>query len=104
MGKLLRMLSRPWMLHLLWLLSNNGPMRFGAMRRRVEGISARLLTLRLRTLEREGFVTRTVREGKVPEVTYTPTSRLADMHEFMSQLHGLSAKWQREDAKRLSMR
>lgn len=97
MGGLLEMLTRPWTLHILWLLSSNGPMRFGALRRSADGISARLLTLRLRTLEQEGFVRRTVREGKVPEVTYSPTSRLADMNEFMAQLHRLSAKWQAED-------
>ena len=98
MGGLLEMLTRPWTLHILWLLSVHGPMRFGALRRRAEGISARLLTLRLRTLEREGFLTRSVRAGNLPEVTYSPTSRLADMNEFMAQLHQLSGKWQREDA------
>ena len=100
MAGLLEMLTRPSTLHILWLLSVHGPMRFGALRRRAEGISARLLTLRLRTLEAEGFVKRTVLGGKMPEVTYSPTPRLADMHEFMEQLHQLSDKWQREDTAR----
>src|SRR5579875_1829219 len=94
MAALLEMLTRPWTLHILWLLSTNGPMRFGALRRSVEGISARVLTLRLRTLERKGLVRRTAVAGKVPEVTYHPTERLADMNEFMAQLGRLSAKWQ----------
>ena len=97
MGRLLEMLTRPWTLHILWLLSTNGSMRFGALRRAAGGISARLLTVRLRTLEAAGFVRRTAVGGKMPEVTYSPTSRLADMNEFMAQLHGLSEKWQRED-------
>ena len=96
MGSLLAMLTRPWTLHILWLLSSNGPMRFGALRRAAEGISGRVLTLRLRTLEAEGFVRRTAIGGKTPEVTYTPTSRLADMNGVMAQLHALSEKWQRE--------
>ena len=96
MSGLLEMLTRPWTLHILWLLSCNGPMRFGALRRSAEGISARLLTVRLRTLEAEGFVRRTAIGGKMPEVTYSPTSRLADMNEVMEKLHGLSVKWQRE--------
>ena len=99
MSGLLGMLTRPWMLHILWLLSANGAMRFGALRRGVEGISARLLTVRLRTLEEMGLVRRTVLDGKVPQVTYTPTSRLADMQEFMSQLQRISNKWQQEDAR-----
>lgn len=98
MGGLLEMLTRPWTLHILWLLSRNGPMRFGALRRSVQGISARLLTVRLRTLEQRGFLERSVRPTNPPEVTYIPTSRLADMDLFMHQLHNLSDKWQAEDA------
>jgi DNA-binding HxlR family transcriptional regulator len=101
MGGLLEMLTRPWTLHIVWLLSTNGPMRFGALRRSAEGISARLLTVRLRTLEERGFVKRTVRETNPPEVTYSPTVRLKEMEGFMQQLHGLSQKWQDEDVARL---
>src|ERR1700728_2121855 len=97
MGGLLEMLTRPWTLHIIWLLSHNGPMRFGALRRAAEGISARLLTVRLRTLEERGFVERSVRATNPPEVTYIPTPRLKDMEGFMRQLHTLSDKWQAED-------
>lgn len=37
----------------------NGPMRFNALRRTVNGISQKMLTTTLRNLERDGFVTRT---------------------------------------------
>ncbi len=97
MAAFLEMLTRPWTLHILWQLSANGPMRFGALRRSVEGISARLLTLRLRSLESEGFVRRTVVNGKNPEVTYSQTTRTADMNEVMEHLHRLSEKWQNAD-------
>ena len=52
-------LTRPWTLHILWSLSENGPIRFGALRKSVTRISARVLTERLRTLEAEDscFVT-----------------------------------------------
>lgn len=100
MSGLLHMLTRPWMLHILWLLSMQGPMRFGALRRGVEGISARLLTLRLRTLEEKGLVRRTVVAGSVPTVLYSPTSRVADLQGFMEHLHRVSAKWDGEDAGR----
>ena len=100
MSGLLETLARPWTLHILWLLSRNGPMRFGSLRRSVEGISARLLTVRLRTLEERGFVERSVRATTPPEVTYIPTERLRDMSNFMQQLHLLSDKWQAEDRSR----
>ena len=97
MSGLLETLTRPWTFHIVWQLSTKGPMRFGSLRRAISGISPRLLTVRLRALEAEGFVRRTVIGGKHPEVTYAPTSRIADMNEIMEKLHGLSVKWRQED-------
>ena len=97
MASLLEGLTRPWTLHILWLLSINGPMRFGALRRSAEGISARLLTVRLRSLEAEGLVHRSVVTGKVNEVTYSPTPRLSEMNEVMAMLNQLSERWKTQD-------
>ena len=52
---MLELLTRPWTLHILWSLSTNGPMRFGVLRKNVAGISSRVLTERLRTLEDKGL-------------------------------------------------
>jgi DNA-binding HxlR family transcriptional regulator len=46
------------------------PVRFNALRRAVEGISQRMLTVTLRSLERDGLVRRTVRPTTPPEVEY----------------------------------
>lgn len=97
MSGLLETLTRPWTFHIIWQLSTNGPMRFGALRRAIAGISPRLLTVRLRALEAGGFVRRTVMGGKMPEVTYAPTRRLADMQQVIENLHRLSIKWRNED-------
>ncbi|MBN9083551.1 MAG: transcriptional regulator [Rhizobiales bacterium 62-17] len=51
-----------------------GPMRFNELRRSIEGVSQRMLTLTLRGLERDGFVTRTVRPTVPPQVDYELTS------------------------------
>lgn len=48
-------------------------MRFNALRRIVEGISQRMLTVTLRSLERDGFVLRKVRPTSPPEVEYSLT-------------------------------
>lgn len=50
-----------------------GPLRFNEIRRRVEGISQRMLTLTLRALERDGMVTRTVYPTIPPRVDYALT-------------------------------
>lgn len=59
---------------LILLTLSNGDMRFNGLKRRVEGISQKMLSQTLRSLERDGLVTRTV-EASVPvTVTYSITS------------------------------
>jgi DNA-binding HxlR family transcriptional regulator len=55
----------------------SGPQRFSELKRSIEGISQRMLTLTLRGLERDGLVTRTVTPTIPPRVDYalTPTGR-----------------------------
>ncbi|MDB5534953.1 MAG: helix-turn-helix transcriptional regulator [Hyphomicrobiales bacterium] len=50
------------------------PMRFNELRRKIDGVSQRMLSLTLRGLERDGFVIRTVRPTVPPQVDYTLTA------------------------------
>jgi DNA-binding HxlR family transcriptional regulator len=95
-GGMLELLTRPWTLHILWYLSANGPMRFGVLRKQIAGISARVLTERLRTLEEAGFVFRHYEQTIPPAVTYGITERMKDLEKVFAQLEGLARKWQRE--------
>lgn len=54
-----------------------GPLRFGALMGAVAGISQRMLTVTLRSLERDGLVSRTVFPEIPPRVEYalTPLGR-----------------------------
>ena len=61
-----------WTVLIVMTLSN-GPMRFNEIRRAVDGISQRMLTLTLRGLERDGFATRTVFPTVPPRVDYALT-------------------------------
>jgi DNA-binding HxlR family transcriptional regulator len=54
-------------------LLGDGPRRFGDLRRSIEGISQRMLTLSLRALERDGLVKRTVFPTVPPSVEYSLT-------------------------------
>ena len=98
MGGLLETLTRPWTLHVLWVLSANGPTRFGALRRSVPGISSRVLTERLRALEEKGFIFRHYKPTIPPEVTYGLTKRMKDIQKVLAALNRLARKWQLEDA------
>lgn len=46
------------------------PRRFRALQRSIEGISQRMLTLTLRRLERDGLISRSVRDSRPPQVEY----------------------------------
>ena len=74
----------------------NGPMRFGVLRKNVAGISSRVLTERLRTLEDKGFVFRHYQTTIPPAVTYGITERMKDIEKVLAQLEGLARKWQGE--------
>lgn len=55
------------------LNAGDGAMRFGAIRRRVEGVSDRMLSQTLGQLERDGMVERTVHSSIPPHVDYALT-------------------------------
>jgi DNA-binding HxlR family transcriptional regulator len=55
------------------LCEGGGPKRFNEIRRSIDGISQRMLTLTLRSLERDGLVTRTVHPTIPPRVEYELT-------------------------------
>ena len=56
---LLDLVTSRWAVLLVGALEE-GPQRFGALRRRLEGVSQKVLTEKLRDLEAEGLLTRTV--------------------------------------------
>jgi DNA-binding HxlR family transcriptional regulator len=89
-------------MHILWTLSTQGPTRFGALRRQVEGISSRVLTERLRELEQQGIVFREYEATIPPAVTYGITNRMKDISKVLDDLTELARKWQQEDTEQHS--
>jgi DNA-binding HxlR family transcriptional regulator len=69
-----RMLGDKWTLLVLMLLAERAH-RFNELHRRVDGISQRMLTRTLRTLEDDGLVARTVFPTVPPGVEYDLTGR-----------------------------
>jgi DNA-binding HxlR family transcriptional regulator len=65
-----------WSLYIIGSL-RDGPRRFSELKRGIERISQRMLTLTLRSLERDGLVTRTLYPTIPPRVDYelTPLGR-----------------------------
>ncbi|RKE19863.1 HxlR family transcriptional regulator [Streptomyces sp. TLI_171] len=66
-----------WTTPVLWTLDHHGPQRFVELQRRIGDINPKMLTDRLRHLERHGLVTRTYHREIPPRVEYavTPLAR-----------------------------
>ncbi len=74
--QLLDRLSDKWVT-LVMVALEDGPMRYSQLARRIAGVSQKMLTQTLRTLERDGLLTRTVTASVPVTVTYelTPLGR-----------------------------
>jgi DNA-binding HxlR family transcriptional regulator len=62
-----------WSLYVVSLLGS-GTMRFSELRKAIDGITPRMLTVTLRSLERDGLVDRTVYPVVPPRVEYNLTA------------------------------
>jgi DNA-binding HxlR family transcriptional regulator len=85
-----------WSVFIVSLLGD-GPKRFSELRRTIEGISQRMLTLTLRGLERDGLVTRTVYPTIPPRVEYQLTELGRTLRKPIQSL----AKWAQENRERI---
>ena len=75
------------------LCEGRSPMRFNEIRRSIDGISQRMLTLTLRALERDGLVTRTVHPTIPPRVDY----ELTDLGRSLRRPLVAVAEWARDN-------
>ena len=98
MDFILRMLMGPWTTYILYNLKSHGPQRFGELKRRVAGISAKMLTERLRTLEGAGLLRRDYEATIPPKVTYSLTRRGHELDGVLGSLAEVGARWEAEDA------
>ena len=74
-----------WSVLVIMLLAD-GPVRFNELKRKIGGISQRMLTLTLRGLERDGLVTRTVTPSIPPRVDYELTELGRSLREPVKAL------------------
>jgi len=94
---LLPLLTGTWTLHILWVLRNHAPIRFGALKRSIPGISAKVLTERLRLLESAELIYRDYQPTIPPQVTYGLTERAQDLIGVLDQLEVIAQRWYAEE-------
>jgi len=93
MDSVLRLLMGPWTTYILWVLRSNGPTRFGDLKRRVAGISAKVLTARLRMLEQSEIIERHYAPTIPPQVTYALAKRGHELSEVLDRLNAQARSW-----------
>ena len=79
--QLLDRISDKWVVLILCALGD-GPMRYSELARRLAGVSQKMLTQTLRSLERDGLLTRTV----TPTVPVTVSYELTDLGRSLHHL------------------
>jgi DNA-binding HxlR family transcriptional regulator len=75
-----------WSMYVIHVLADAGPLRFSELRRRVDGVSQRMLTVTLRGLERDGLVKRTMYPEVPPRVEYVLTPLGATLRKLVREL------------------
>jgi DNA-binding HxlR family transcriptional regulator len=84
-------LADKWVTLVLCALGDNGsPMRYSEIARRIAGVSQKMLTQTLRTLERDGLITRTVTPTVPVTVDYALTGLGSSLLEIVRQLKNWS--------------
>ena len=69
----LEIISGKWNALILWTLGTQGTKRFGELKRELSGVTQKMLTQQLRTLEKYGIVERTIYHEVPPIVEYSLT-------------------------------
>ncbi|MGW8396834.1 winged helix-turn-helix transcriptional regulator [Streptomyces lydicus] len=78
-----------WTTPILWALNEYGRQRFVELERRIGTITAKVLTQRLRQLERDGLVLRTYHAEVPPRVEY----EISELGRSLAPLFAALAEW-----------
>lgn len=86
-------ISHKWSLLVLLLLDEVETLRFNEIHKTIGSISQKMLTVTLKSLEADGFVTRTMFPQIPPRVEYKLTERAKDV---LPHIHNL-VKWSKDN-------
>jgi DNA-binding HxlR family transcriptional regulator len=93
----IELIGRRWAGAILCALTER-PLRFAELSNAVPGVSDRLLSQRLRELEAEGLVERSVHRGAPVRVLYTLTDKGIALRPAIRELRDWARHWNRAEA------
>lgn len=96
-GSCMKLLGGAWTPNIIWYLSS-GPRRFSELRHDIPGVSAKVLTQRLREMEEHGLALRRVMPTSPPSVEYELTELGKELQPVIEAIMsvGLRLKLRRE--------
>lgn len=100
LDSLLRVLAGPWTIYILCRLHKNGKTRFGQLKRELPGISAKMLTERLRMLEGAEIIYRDHKPTIPPQVFYGLLKEGKELTSILDQLNSLAFRWEARNQKK----
>jgi DNA-binding HxlR family transcriptional regulator len=80
----LNFLALKWLVHIVWLLGRTQTMRFAELQRHLPGVSAKVLSARLKQLEMLALVEREDKGITPPHVIYRLTPYGRSINEFLA--------------------
>lgn len=95
LGAALNVISGKWKATILWELHAR-PVRFGELKRRMPGISEKILFEQLREMEADGIVHREAFDEAPPRVEYSVTQAGASLNDAVHALAEWGTKHARE--------
>ena len=82
-GANIAFIEKKWVLEIIWELETYKGSNFNELKRRIKGISPRILSDRLKELERNEIISRTVQDTRPPKVLYDLTEKGKGFVELM---------------------
>jgi DNA-binding HxlR family transcriptional regulator len=76
-------LALKWLVHIVWFLGQMESLRFAELQRRLPGVSAKVLSARLKQLEDLAIIEREDKGTKPPHVVYRLTAYGRSVNEFL---------------------
>jgi DNA-binding HxlR family transcriptional regulator len=87
----MKLIGGAWTPNVIWSLGES-PKRFSDLKRELRGVSAKVLTARLRKLEKDGVLTRHVEPTSPPTVTYELTETGRELRPVIDAIVDVSRR------------
>lgn len=87
--KTLAMISGKWKVRIIYHLSGNQNIRYGQLKKKIPGISHKVLSAQLKFLEKDGLISRIEYQEDTPHVEYV----LTDLGRSLLPIYEVFSQW-----------